>query len=291
MSAGSWIAFHVEIFNMSCRVFVAMLFVPALLTACAPRPVQINLEKVEALIRPSGNCVRIVETDLFPLLTVTAVAPSTIHDQVLRVYIEGDGLAWRTRRQLSAHPTPVNPLALRLMLADPSPDKLYIARPCQFVQSSSCDPSFWSTHRYAAVVIESVSSALSRIKLEKGYTRLELVGYSGGGAVALLLAAQRNDVLSVRTVSGNLDPAAFCRLHHVSPLNGSLNPVDYVKQLQGIPQLHFIGTEDSIVPLAVFSSYRGYFPQLSPIRSRLVSDIDHRNGWVERWPQLLLQIP
>jgi len=276
---------------MVTRLFLVMLFLAlSCFAACAPHPTQMTVAELEALIRPSGNHVQILETTLFPLLTVSTASPKA-PAPVLRVYIEGDGMAWRTRRHLSSHPTPTNPIALHLMLADPTADKLYIARPCQFIQSTACKPRYWSTDLYSDVVVTSVSSALSQVAQEKCYRQLELVGYSGGGTLALLLAAQRDDVLSIRTVSGNLDPDAFCRLHHVSPLNGSLNPVDFAEKLQRIPQLHFIGEKDSIVPPEVFSSYRRAFPETSPVHSFLVPDVDHSHGWSERWPELLHNTP
>ena len=46
--------------------------------------------------------------------------------------------------------------------------------------------------------------------------KIELVGYSGGGAVALLLAVRRHDIVSVRTVAGNLNPEAVNQYHKVS---------------------------------------------------------------------------
>lgn len=38
----------------------------------------------------------------------------------INVYIEGDGLAWITRSRVSDNPTPLNPLALKLMVQDSS---------------------------------------------------------------------------------------------------------------------------------------------------------------------------
>lgn len=268
-----------------CGLMLVMVVV--LLTACAPRLRQMSVAEVELLSREHGYSYSVVDGGDFSLLTVSASVPPVVHGETLRVYIEGDGLAWRTRRHLSAHPTPINPLALRLMLVDPSPDKLYIARPCQFVQTDVCQPRYWSRDRYHQDVVTAVAAVMSQFKQGHGYTSVELVGYSGGGTLALLLAAQRDDVLSVRTVSGNLDHAEFCRLHHVAPLSGSLNPINFTGSLQVIPQLHFIGGKDSVVPLAIFDSYRSYFDNSQLVRSQVVSGVGHQNGWVEQWPQLV----
>lgn len=259
------------------------------LTACASGVKQMSVVEVDLLSQEYGYSHRVMEGGDFSLLTVSADVTPVVHGKVLRVYIEGDGLAWRTRRQLSAHPTPVNPVALRLMLVDPSPDKLYIARPCQFVQTAFCQSRYWSMDRYHEDVVSAVASVLSQFKQARGYAQVELVGYSGGAAVALLLAALRDDVLSVRTVSGNLDHAEFCRLHHVTPLSGSLNPVDYAASLQLIPQLHFIGGQDSVVPIEIFNSYVSCFADPHQVKAHVVSGVGHRDGWLEQWVDLVQQ--
>jgi len=178
---------------------------------------------------------------------------------------------------------------LRLMLADPFVDKLYIARPCQFIQTEGCDSRFWSSDRYGAEVVAATNQVLEKAKLEKGYESIELVGYSGGATVALLITAQRFDVLSVRTVCGNLDPAAFSRLHRVSPLTGSLNPVDFASSLQKIPQIHFVGGKDKRIPEEIFNSYRKFFPDTAALELHRVPDANHHHGWVEQWPRLVRQ--
>lgn len=274
-----------------CRSVVVLLALATfMLQGCSARPQQMTVAELEQLLEPTGEAVRIVSDGLFPLLTVSdqEALPTS---PVLRVYIEGDGLSWRTRRQLSAHPTPIDPVALRLMQADPVADKLYVARPCQFVQSAACESRYWSTDRFAAEVVEAVSLVLETLKKDYGYQQLELVGYSGGATVALLLAAQRSDVVSVITVAGNLDIEAFCRLHRVSALTGSLNPVDFVDQLQTVPQLHFIGGDDLVIPYTVFASYRDCFVDNRQLVDHVVAGVDHHHGWVERWPQLVRQSP
>ncbi|NIQ12880.1 MAG: alpha/beta hydrolase, partial [Candidatus Dadabacteria bacterium] len=74
------------------------------------------------------------------------------------------------------------------------------------------------------------------------------VGYSGGGTVAALIATRRNDVSSLTTIAANLDHAEWTRLHHISPLTGSLNAVNFIDKIENIDQLHFVGGKDKIVP-------------------------------------------
>jgi len=270
---------------------VSVIFLILTLPGCVTRPQQMTRGGVDNLIAEAGYVSIAQVAAGLPVLRVQR-SVSDRSGERLRVYLEGDGLSWRTRRQLSAQPSPVNPLALRLMLADPSPDTAYIARPCQFVQDESCALRLWSTARFSVDIIRAVSATLDQLKIDYQCQELELVGYSGGAAVALLVAAQRHDVQRVITVCGNLDHETFCRLHHVSPLFESLNPVNFVDALQGIEQLHFIGGRDEVVPQDVFAAYRASFPSTTKnIAEVVVAEADHHSGWIERWPELLAREP
>ncbi|SCX97511.1 alpha/beta fold hydrolase [Desulfoluna spongiiphila] len=221
------------------------------------------------------------------LFTLAALAPALSRSDVLRVYIEGDGLAWRTRHVPSAHPSPVNPTALNLMLADPILDKAYLARPCQYLQTDACRPRYWSTHPFSPEVISEMGRALDVLKAQGGYGRLELVGFSGGAAVAALLSARRGDVDSLTTVAGNLDTEAFCKLHGLTPLSASLNPADVAGALASIPQRHFVGKDDAVIPPAIYASFAS---RMAPCRAPapvLVDDAAHQRGWLALWPALL----
>src|SRR3546814_2839304 len=75
----------------------------------------------------------------------------------------------------------------------------------------SSDLDVWTSARFSDGVIVSMSDALDRLKEEAGASSLDLVGYSGGGGVAVLLAARRRDVVSIVTIAGNLDQAQIGR--------------------------------------------------------------------------------
>lgn len=78
-----------------------------------------------------------------------------------------------------------------------------------------------------------------------------LTGYSGGGAIAVLIAARCKDIALLRTVAGNLNHVAVNRLHRVAPMPDSLNPADVASEIAAVPQLHFSGDTDRIVPSVV----------------------------------------
>ena len=235
-----------------------------------------------------GLVLRHLTAPPFLLLAMTPQVPS---GPILRVYIEGDGRAWLTQERLSPDPTPVNPLVLELLKADSFPDKAYLARPCQYVRAGACSNHYWSDRRYSPEVVASMDDALDQLKNRGGYTALELIGYSGGGTVAALLAARRTDVIFLRTLAGNLNHVWLNRYHRISPLAGSLNPVDFADRLASIPQRHFFGEKDRIVPPEMYQEYRGAFRDARCLAVTVVPGADHVSGWQDRWADLLMQAP
>jgi pimeloyl-ACP methyl ester carboxylesterase len=208
----------------------------------------------------------------------------------LVVYIEGDGDAWRNRFTLARDPTPRNPLALKLALRDPAPAVAYLARPCQHTTDETrrgCHPAYWSSHRYAEAVIAAMNAAVDHLKDKAAAASVALVGFSGGGAVAALVAARRDDVSYLLTVAGNLDHAAWTAHHELAPLGGSLNPADAAADLRALPQVHFVGADDEIVPRQIAAGYLARLGSGAPARLISVPDADHDCCWVEAWPDLL----
>lgn len=197
----------------------ALCLLVVLLAACAGREARME---TATTIAQRGN-LRSVTVTSQPF-TLAAFVRSTDPAAPVTVYIEGDGLAWISRSQPSTDPTPTNPIGLRLAALDASPNVVYLARPCQYAWSPACSETYWTDRRFAEEVVAATSSAIDRL-LRPGQ-RIHLVGYSGGGAVAALVAARRHDVVSLRTVAGNLDHAEVNRIHRVSPMNGSLNAAE-----------------------------------------------------------------
>ena len=125
------------------------------------------------------------------------------------------------------------------------------------------------------------------IKKKVGSDKIELVGFSGGGAVVCLVAARRNDVASIRTVAGNLDPDAVNAFHKVSKLKGSLNPMNVVSSLAGIPQRHFIGERDIIIPPSIAHNFAKMSGDFTKKTITIVPEAGHNKGWDDRWIELL----
>ena len=188
-----------------------------------------------------------------PFTLQAMVPPGGVYKH-LRVYIEGDGHAWATSSQPSTDPTPHTSLMLRYASEDVEP-VVYLARPCQYQMSSKCDVGTWTDGRFSRPVMDSMNAGLSRLKIQFGVERFELVGHSGGGNVALVLAGMRTDVSQVQTIAGNIEPAFWTRLHNLTPLNGPLTPLQFKGKLKDLPQRHIVGANDTVVPPAVSQAY------------------------------------
>lgn len=208
----------------------------------------------------------------------------------LTVYIEGDGYAWIDRFHPSGDPTPSNPVALAMASSDPAPNLVYIARPCQYVEGAerrNCSPAYWTMARYAEEVIASIGRAIDHYKIQAGAAGVRLIGYSGGGAVAALLAERRGDVRELVTVAGVLDSSAWTAIRGTDPLSASLNPADQADRLSGLPQHHFVGQEDEVVPQAITLSFLVHLPADRRPQPIVIPGQSHEDGWAERWPTLL----
>ena len=224
-----------------------------------------------------------------PFLTLNKLCTNS---NSLRIYIEGDGRSWITRHRYSLDPTPENPLALRLALQDAGDTSIaYLSRPCQYalkVERSSCSPRLWTRDQYSETVISAFNSVIDRLKGDAGADELELIGYSGGATVALLIAARRSDIKKLRSIAGNLDPTAFAAHHKVSVSNSALNPSAYTDKLVSVPQLHLVGAEDLIVPEQIANAYLQNFEDKRCIAKYVLAGVDHSEGWESDWSRLLI---
>ena len=254
------------------------------ITGCGytlPTP-QERLQTAQAIAKQQHLHQKIYKTKKFDIFAYSTDL-SQCKERNLHVYIEGDGLAWITSSSVSDNPTPLNPLALKLMTADTAACKLYLARPCHYIQNAQCTQKIWTSERFAPEVIESYNEILNKLS----YKSLTLFGYSGGGAVAALVAAQREDVDTLVTIAGNLEIEFWAKKHYLTPLSGSLNPSDYAERLQHIKQIHLIGGKDHIMPKSVFDAYKSHFQNRKNIHFILYPNFTHSCCWARDWKQIL----
>lgn len=211
--------------------------------------------------------------------------------QDMRIYIEGDGRAWLRPGRRSTDPTPGNPVALRLAALDSADNVIYLARPCQYLglqSASRCHSDYWTHKRFSDEVIRAYDEVLNQLQQRMPGVKFHLIGFSGGGAVAVLLAARRTDIASISTIAGNLDPTALNHDRGFSPLLGSLDPLSSAKTNSQIPQRHFSGLRDTVIPSWVAKNYAAFSPECA---STVEADASHGEGWEIVWLKHVLQLP
>jgi hypothetical protein len=202
----------------------------------------------------------------------------------LHVYVEHDGTPWVRPDRVSDDPTPRTPFALELMAKDSGP-RLLLGRPCYFApEDPPCNPAVWTHARYSPEVVASMVAALRGFLATHPHEHVVLIGYSGGGTLAWLIAARLPETNRVVTVAANLDTDAWARLHGYSPLAGSQNPALLPRLAPAIDQRHYVGGRDTNVPPAVVQSFARGHPEARVIE---IAEFDHSCCWLERWPQLL----
>ena len=260
------------------------------LAACTNLSPELRWQHAEQLTRQAGWEKLRIPAGQFVL---TAYAPKTLtQTDTLTVYIEGDGFAWLSGSQASPDPTPRNPLGLELALRQPHGAAVYLARPCQYVEENdkqNCRMAYWTDLRFANEVIQSANQAIGELKQRYRARELVLLGYSGGGAVAALVAARRTDVTQLITVAGNLDHRAWTQLKQLSPLNGSLNPADEWRALVNIPQTHLLGDRDEVIPRAATESYLARFPANRQPNLISIAGFGHSCCWMEQWGAIWME--
>ncbi len=267
-----------------CTVFLLAIVI----SGCAASLSSIDRYASADRIARAGSFDRsFIKTDHFVL---TAYSRFKRVGAPINIYIEGDGISWVSRTQLSGDPTPHRPLVLELAALDPAENVAYIARPGQYSTAGTpqYDPSYWSNKRFSEEVIESMNEAIGDLSGQAGTKDINLIGYSGGAAIAVLIAARRNDIASLRTIAGNLDPEAVNQCHNVSPLSGSLNLLDVAGKIKNLPQRHFIGSKDRIIPAWIAQSFVKLEGDKNYDRITVVDGAAHAKGWKNRWKELLL---
>ncbi len=265
------------------------LFCIALIGGCSHNLPRFTGDRLANAIEAEGFVTDTLVFEDFTLRTAwrAGAAPST----VLNVYLEGDGRAWKSRSRLSADPTPRAPVGLRMAEADTQADVLYIARPCQFLPRGAarrCNPAFWSSHRYAKSVVDALNASINQVRRRHSsrHRELKIIGFSGGGALAVLVAAHRDDVAKLVTVAANLNTSAWTDAHGVSPLLGSLNPQSFAARVADIPQRHFVGELDTVVPPQIVSSFFEALPNPKDAQVILVPKYTHECCWQKGWHTL-----
>ena len=278
----------------ACLLTAVCLLLAALAGGCAGGGGSAARRELAASIAASGGLTPVVlETGPAcpaPLVAYGRNGPGG----TLAVYLEGDGQAYRDRSSPSDDPTPADPVGLRLAARDPGGKALYLARPGQYLSPevlAGLDPTLWTTQRYVPRTVACLSAALDAAKAVYGADSLRLVGYSGGGALAVLLAAGRTDVVELVTVAANLDLAAWSGLHGLALPPQWQNPADIASVVAHIRQTHIAGAQDANTPPWLCRRFLSRLGDTSRARCLVLDGADHHHGLAEVWPGVAADQP
>lgn len=203
---------------------------------------------------------------------------------VLHVYFSSDGSPYRRNRYVVKDPTPRTPLTLDLMAQD-SQAAVLVGRPCyhrviQRAATEACSPEIWTIGRYSETVVASMAAAVEQLVTNHQPDAVVLIGYSGGGTLAVLIAGRLTRVDAVMTLAANLDVDAWTTWHGYEPLRTSLNPARDAESRPGVRELHLHGAADANVPPQLNKAYLERVPQAEV---RVLEEFDHTCCWPPHW--------
>ena len=219
---------------------------------------------------PSNYVYKVVKTRDFTIATWQKITePSGIY----KIYIEGDGYAFDRHGQPTQDPTPKGKLVRELAFGDNNPNVIYLARPCQYVKSPICSQRHWTSARFAPEIINAEYKTIKQIA---GNHPLILIGFSGGAQIAGLVATAKPglNVKKIITIAGNLDHLSWTQYHNLPPLNESMDLESYRKQFAEVPQIHYVGNNDKVMPPVLVRKFVGNDDLVVE-----VNGANHNEGW------------
>ena len=253
------------------------------LTGCANLSAYQKAQNITLKANENGFKKIDVDTGIFTIRTFSKISNT---EGSIHFYIEGDGRAWINKRRISQDPTPKNDLVLQLASIDIAENVVYIARPCQYTgeeKNPAWNKTYWTDKRFSQEVIDSANVVIDGYIKNNDFSNITLIGFSGGGAVVVLCAAERDDVDEIVTIAGNLDHEKVNEYNQVTQLQNSLNPIDVAKDVKSVRQIHFVGKKDKIIPPFIAYNFKNVsgFPETIDIVE--VDSVSHHSGWVKFW--------
>ena len=241
---------------------------------------KMNVLKIFAILLLLNGCSSItippdfiykeIKTDTFNLASWQKI---TNPKAKYKIYVEGDGYAYNKYGRPTKDPTPRNKMLQKLAFKDHNANVIYLGRPCQYIKSPICSQRHWTTARFSPEVINAEYQAIKELV---GNAPTVLVGFSGGAQVAGLISSAKRglNVEKIITIAGNLDHQTWAEHHKLPPLNESLNLADYYDNFIKIPQIHYVGEDDDVIPPHLVQQF---IKNNAPII--IVPNTTHSNGW------------
>ena len=182
--------------------------------------------------------------------TIASWYKITMPGKPLKVYIEGDGYAFNNNGFPTQDPTPKSTFWREVAAHDSSPNVAYLARPCQYIMSSTCSQQDWTTGRFSKPVIDAMDTAVLKLMKKAKTNQIILIGYSGGAQISGLIAIHHPEQIKKWiTVAGVIDYQRWTAWHGDNPLMYSIDLSKYLSDIKKINQIHYVGTKDEVVPM------------------------------------------
>ncbi len=198
---------------------------------------------------PSDFIYAPMESGKYTLFTYQRLSDTT---SPIHIYIEGDGNSFNARGVPTSDPTPNGTLVRDLATRDKSPNVVYLARPCQYVMSSTCTRTDWTDGRFSPGIIESMTHAIATLAQKRP---IVLIGYSGGAMISGIIINQNPDLNISKwiTIAGVLNHHDWTRFFGDAPLTKSVD----MSHLPNVPQTHYIVARDRVVPNLLSRKWTG----------------------------------
>ena len=272
----SLLAGNDRVLKAACGSVAAALAI--FLCGCATRA-----QQADSVAARAGMSRTVLEGSRFHHISYERIVPGAR----LFVFVDGDGRPWvRGGRAIATDPTSRHPLLLDLAAQTRTGSVLYLGRPCYLglARTPECQPSDWTSARYSTQIVQSLAAAANRFVSEHDIQEVLLIGHSGGGTLAVLMAPQVEHLRAVVTIAGNLDVSGWSAFHAYLPLAGSLDPAGGWALPKGVMEIHLVGGADRNVPPQLMQRYLAGHP------GALVwtySTFNHECCWREAWPAVL----
>lgn len=255
---------------------IALLITTISLTSCSMMHSINPKGHATSLVQQAMWQERIIPTSTFMLWSANKPIQA---GEPLTIYLEGDGRISTSYGMATEDPSSPEPLALKLAVQNTQGNVAYIARPCHYMiaEDKLCQEKFWTTHRYSPEVITATAEAIQKLQQETQTRSTHLIGHSGGGGIAVLVAPKLKGITQITTLSGNLSLELMDKHHKTEPLVGSLDPFTTARINALIPQKHYSGSKDTVVPPSIAAAYVKE-ANSEKVKQIVVKGVDHW-GW------------
>ncbi len=183
----------------------------------------------------------------------------------LRFYIEGNG-----------NPNPKKAIALALANEDDFNNIVVLTRPCQYINNKICqNKDIWTTQRYHPEIIKEMQEIILFYIKKYQVKQIEFVAYSDAAPLAFIFAQHLGGAKKIITVAGVLDIESYARQNNLPNFKEAQNLTGIKNFVANIEQIHYIGSEDTIVTQSMTERFVSKLNNPKNITVKVVHGFDH----------------